>query len=62
MYQVVMYMLNTNAEPKLVVAKRSSKSECRIVMRDLCGRGWTMERRPDVHTYGDLVVTFERVE
>lgn len=58
-YNIVLYMLG-EAETKLAVAKRGTKQEARAVMKSLAGRGWEMERRPDIHTFGNLVMTFEQ--
>jgi hypothetical protein len=58
-FQVVLYQLN-QPDVKLVVARRGTQAECRAVMKEVAGRGWTMERRPDIHTFGELVLTFQR--
>lgn len=60
-YEVVLFMLQ-KPDVKLVVARRTNKAECRRLMRVIAGTGWTMERRNDLHTFGELVLTLERRE
>ena len=57
-YDVVLYMLNS-PDVKLRVTQRQSKAGARHAMRVLAGRGWQLERREDVHTCGELVMTME---
>ena len=60
MFQVVFYDIN-EPETKLVIAERTTQDECRLVMRDFANpRGWQMDRRPDMHTYGNFVLTLKR--
>jgi hypothetical protein len=60
-YNVVLYMLNEQPRRKLIVGRRSSKTEARRCMSALANpRGdWQLERRPDIHTFGELILTFE---
>lgn len=58
-YSVVMFMLS-EPKKKLTVAKRPSREECRTVMNALAGKGWVLNRRRDLHSYGELILTFER--
>lgn len=55
-FEVVLYMLPT-PEIALVVGKRDTMPQARALMHQLAGKGWTLERRTDLHTFGDLVLT-----
>ena len=64
-FQVICYDLKSEkdrlGEPKtfVVIADRlGSKSECRGIMKQFCGRAWIKDRRPDLHSFGDVVITF----
>ena len=58
-YEVILYKMS-DPEKVLIVAKRGTVAECRTAMRQFAGKGWTMERRPDIHTWGDLVLRFRK--
>jgi hypothetical protein len=60
MYRIVLYML-TERDKKLIIAKVETLAEVRRVMNHLAtGTMWSRNRRPDIHTFGDLVLTYER--
>ena len=59
MFHVVFYDIN-EPETKLVIAECTTKDECRLAMRDFANpRGWQMDRRPDMHTYGNFILTLK---
>jgi hypothetical protein len=59
-YRVVLHKIG-QVEPQLVVYLTESIVEARRVMRLFAaGKGWTLERRPDVHTFGELAIRIER--
>lgn len=58
-YAVVLYHM-ASPQAKTLVASRSNMGEARRVCQEFAGRGWQMQRRPDVHTFGDLVLTIQK--
>lgn len=54
-YKIVIYWLDDRAT-QIVAAEDLSLSNARVLARMMCGKGWQMERRPDLHTYGSLVM------
>lgn len=45
---------------KLIVARCASKAECARVMRLFSGKGWTIDRRPGLNTFGEIALGFHQ--
>lgn len=58
-YEVVLVIVQEE-RTEMVIAKRESLREARQAAQAFCGKGWTMERRPDLHSWTDNVVVSVR--
>jgi hypothetical protein len=54
-YQVVLYNLKSSKE-LVVAAEFSDIGGARRAMNMIANKNWQLNRRPDVHTIGDLIM------
>jgi len=54
-YHIVIYDMN-KPNTTITVAIRPNMTQARLVMRLFAGKGWDINRRPDVHTFGSIVM------
>ena len=55
-HTIVIYNL-LERDTKVTVATVNGLNEARLIMNKICSIHWTKNRRPDVHTIGDLCMT-----
>jgi len=61
-YRIVIINVTEGDTARLVLAENVEANQVKRLVRNFCGKGFTMDRRPGLHTFGSIGVKVELIQ